>query len=266
MKIDNGNDVVLLFGRKTSGVYRISFDMYIPEGKEAYFNLQHVFEGDDKVNAINVYFNSLQYGTVFQIPGNSFEINCDEWFNVEMIVNVDDGLINLKINNSLVANYFLSETSLAAINFWPLSTDENRNGFFVDNILFEEVEGPYIHNIVSENERIDVVMQKDECDTISNTFTNDGNVIDRILSYSWIDYGVGSESDVTRVLHYDSDPYWSYGNYNDNPYIELGVRFYPSYLTDSVMMVGMRIKKMQYYLSSYAASGLEGPLTFRVYK
>lgn len=264
LKIDNGNDVVLLFGKKTSGVYHISFDMYIPEGKEAYFNLQHVFEGDDKVNAINVYFNSVQYGTMFQIPGNSFEISCDEWFNINLTVNVDDGLINLTINNTLIANYFLTETSLAAINFWPLSANENRNGFFVDNILFEEVEGPHIHNIASENEQISVVMQKDECDTISNMIVNEGNVIDRINS-PWVDYGIGQEGGETKVLHYDSEPYYYYGNYNNNPYIEVGAMFYIDYLLDSVMAVGMKIKKMQYYVNGYAANGMEGPLTFRIY-
>lgn len=282
LKIDNGNDVVLTLGNNTSGMYRISFDMYIPEGKEAYFNLQHVFEGDNKVHAINTYFNTEQYGTIFQILGNSFEVPFDEWFNVDMTVDINavDGLINMKINNDLVGNYFFHTShwgydaytgytmydykSLAAIDFFPPSANAERNGFFVDNILFEEVEGPYVHNIVSENERIDVVMQKDECDTISNLLTNEGNVIDRIYG-PWIDYGIGQEGSETKVLHYDSDPYWYYGNYNGNPYIEVGTMFYSDYLLDSVMMVGMKIKKMQYYLSGFAANGMEGPLTFRIY-
>ena len=39
VKIDNGNDLVLKLGDKTTGAYRISLDMYIPEGKEGYFNI-----------------------------------------------------------------------------------------------------------------------------------------------------------------------------------------------------------------------------------
>lgn len=263
LKIDNGNDCVLMLGDNTSGVYRISFDMYIPEGKEAYFNIMGVFEEDEKSIYLPCYFKTEEQGTWITMIGD-FDVPYEEWFNIDMIFNVDCGVMEMRINNDLIGNA-LYKSNLAAIDFFPLSTNQERNGFFVDNILFKEIEGPYVYNIVSENERIDLVMQKDECDTISNTFTNEGNIVDRIFPDAWIDYGVGPESNVTRVLHYDSDPYWTYGNYNDNPYIEVGVVFYADYLLDSVMMIGMKIKEMQYYVNGQAAYGMEGPLTFRIY-
>lgn len=274
MKIDNGNDVVLRLGDKTTDVYHISLDMYIPDGKEAYFNLLHVFEESQKVHAVQAYFKTERYGTMFETPGNSFEVPYDEWFNVGMTVNLIDGLINMEINGVLVGaylykggydgNHTYEYKCLAAMNFFPPSSNSDRNGFFVDNILFEKVEGPYVHDVVFENDQIDVVLPENECDTVLTKIVNSGNVIDQAFG-PWIEYGIGQDVGQTETLHYDSDPYYHYGYYNNNPYIEVGVNFSMGYLLDSLKVVGMKITKMQYFLSQYAANGLEGPMTFKVY-
>lgn len=276
LKIDNGNDVILLLGDKTTGVYHISFDMYIPEGKEAYFNLQHVFGNGQQVQAIEAFFNSEENGgtsvTGSYVTTDQIEIPFDEWFNIDITIYIDDIMFNLKINDELVSKYsFYSSTSisdhytsLAAIDFWPCSSNAERNGFFVDNILFEEVEGSFTHNIVSENETIDVVLQKDEIDTISNLLINEGNAMGVIKS--WIDYGVGEDGGEPKELHYDTEPYWQYGYYSTDTYVELGVEFF---LYNLNQFIGMKITGMQYFVPvswQDGSVGCEAPLTFRVYK
>lgn len=64
LKIDNGNDVLLKLGDKTTGAYKISFDMYIPEGKEGYFNILHNITETSGFNswAFSVYFKSEAHG------------------------------------------------------------------------------------------------------------------------------------------------------------------------------------------------------------
>ena len=275
MKIGTGNDIVLQFGEKNSGVYHISFDMFIPDGKEGYFNLQHVFNETQHIGGIQAFFNSEEHGTYatgsYMI--GDFDIPYDEWFNVDVTVYVDDVLFNLKINDKLVSkDYFYTSysnsdhyTSLAGIDFWPCSSDENRNEFYVDNILFEEVAGPFVHDLVPENEQIDVVVLQNEIDTASLMLVNEANTMN-ISSWAWIDYGVGENSFETKELHYDGDPYWTYGYYATNTYLELGIEFF---LSNSDSYIGMKVKGMKYFVpgsGQNGSAGCEGPMTFRLYK
>lgn len=275
MRIGHGNDVVLRFGEKTTGVYHISFDMYIPDGKEGYFNLQHVFNETQRIGGIQAFFNSEEHGT--SVTGSymigPFEIPYDEWFNVDITVYVDDVLFNLKINDKLVSkDYFYTATSisdhyttLAGIDFWPCSSNEDRNEFYVDNILFEEVDGPFVHNLVPENEQIDVVMLQNEIDTASLVLVNEANTMN-ISSWAWIDYGVGENGFGTEELHYDGDPYWTYGFYATNTYLELGINFF---LYDFDSYIGMKVNGMKYFVPGSGpngSAGCEGPMTFRLFK
>ena len=272
LKIDNGNDLVLKLGNKTNGAYHISFDMYIPENKEGYFNILHEFTGSNSVWAFQMWLKSQQYGN-YIYPGGDYEpfdVPYDEWFTIDIDIYLDDALASVKINGDIISiwnytEYMVSKyNSISALNFYPSCYNENGNGYYIDNVSFTELEGPFVLDLVPEQETINMVMLNGTQDTLKSNITNEGNVIGRILD-PWIDYGIGQEEGETKVLHYDSDPCYYYGNYNDNPYIELGVYFYNEYLLDSVNMVGMRIEKMQYYLQEYSYWGLEGPLTFRVY-
>lgn len=74
---------------------------------------------------------------------------------------------------------------------------------------------------------------------------NNGSAMMRCLS--WIDYGVGEDGGDPITMHYDSDPFYSYGNYNNNPSIELGIIYFYYDLSEN-MMVGRKLTGMQYYV------------------
>ncbi|MBO7084192.1 MAG: T9SS type A sorting domain-containing protein [Bacteroidales bacterium] len=273
VKIDNGNDLVLFLGDKTTGAYNISFDMYIPNGKEGYFNILHQFAGSNSVWAQQMWLNSAQHGNYFYPGGayDNFEVPFDEWIHIDIDIFLDDATACLKLNDELIIawNYTLSYPakycSISAMDFCPSNqNDESKNGFFVDNITFTELVGPFISNIVPEEASLEVLMLKDEQLDVTTSFTNEGNAI---CGYKapWIDYGVGPDGGEPRTLHYDGDPYWSFGNYNNDPYTEIGVDFSFQQLVDS-LLVGTKITSMQYFVPWDASWGCQGPLKFSVYR
>lgn len=278
LKIDSHNDLVLKLGDKTSGAYSISLDMYIPEGKEGYFNILHELAGTNSVWAFQMWLNSQQYGN-YTSPGGAFDspaVPLDEWFNITVDIYLYDAVACVKLNGEVVNTWNYTSYQVAkyncisAMNFFASSSDESRNGFFIDNITFEEIEGPVIHSVLLEPETVNVVMLKEELDTVVSKITNDGNTFLGSMN-SYIDFGVGQDGGEETPLHYDSDPYYYYGFYATNSYVELGIQYYGwDYVNMS--MAGMKVTKMQYYVPlNYTAEnevvmGCEGPLTFRVYK
>ena len=280
LKIDSHNDLVLKLGDKTSGAYSVSLDMYIPEGKEGYFNILHEFAGTNSVWAFQMWLNSEQYGNSAS-PGGAFDspaVPLDEWFNITVDIYLDNAVACVKLNGEVVKAWDYTSyqeakyNCISAMNFFATSSDESRNGFYVDNVTFEEIELPstLIHSVLIEPETMNVVMLKDELDTVVSKITNNGNAILGSLN-SYIDFGVGPDGGEETLLHYDSEPYYSYGFYATNLYVELGIQYYGRDYVD-MSMAGMKITKMQYYVPlNYNANneivmGCEGPLTFRVYK
>lgn len=282
MKIDNGNDQVLKLGDKTTGAYTLSFDMYIPEGKEGYFNVLHEFQQTSPNNlnkwAFQMYFKSESYGNY--VMGGSyyntdihrypFDIPYDTWFNIEINVDIDGGYIIIKVNSNIICEivqrfHHVYNNSLSAMNICPSNhTDLTKNGFYVDNITFNDWD-EILHNIVPKDGNINYYIALNDIEQISYRIKNQGNTIGTFTA--WIDFGVGEENGEVKSMHYDTDPYYTYGDFENAPYIEIGSLFYIDDLI-SFNSVGSKVTKMQYYLpTSYptAAVGCEGPITFRIY-
>ncbi len=53
-----GNDQVLDLGNVTTGTWELSFDMYIPNGKDAYNNILHIFNGSGSEWATEVWYKT----------------------------------------------------------------------------------------------------------------------------------------------------------------------------------------------------------------
>ena len=271
LKIDNGNDLVLKLGDKTSGTYNISFDMYIPEEKEGYFNVLHQFSGSSSVWAFQSWFNSENYGNRFDSGVyDPFEVPLDEWFNVDIVIYLDDTLASMKIDGQLiwVGVYSRSTTAkaygISAMDFFPSNTNHpEKNGFYIDNVSFTELQGPFLHNLVPEMETINMVMLPNTQDTLDSYVTNEGNGLSQISDIR-IDYGLGQEGGEEQMLSYGSMVGASFGNYNYNPYIEVGALFHNDFLLNSGL-IGTRVTKMQIFLWEESIDGFEGPMTFRVY-
>ena len=269
MKIDNGNDIVLKLGDKTTGAYTISFDMYIPEGKEGYFNVLHEFNQTSPNNsnrwAFEIFFKSEEHGNYVNPASyysegiiNPFDVPYDEWFNVKVNIDVDCYYIVVEINNTVISQLAYTACSVAAMNFF---TDVTDNEYFVDNISFNLWDETFVHNIVPQNGDINLWIATNHLDTITYRIMNEGNSVGNYAH--WIDYGLGMDNEDELILHKDKDPRYIYGNYNGTPYLELGVLFNAIDMIDS-LAIGRKVIGMQYpipYLEWFT-----GPITFRIYK
>ena len=137
-----GNDQVFLLGNVETGTYTISFDMYIPEGKDAYNNLLHTFYGNAGSEwATEVYYKR---GTYIQTGVGSVSFDCpyNAWFNVRYEINLDSDVATFYVRNeeivswkySLMTNGSSGACKLSALNFFP-PTSANESEYYLDNLV-----------------------------------------------------------------------------------------------------------------------------------
>lgn len=130
----------------TSGVYSLQWEMYIPAGREGYFNMQGEATPDgtawvQHLNGGNVYFNEANgspgQGTVDGTPGQSFAFPHDQWFTLTLVYNIDaetwamyvDGLLQFDDQEFVFNDPFVE---LGAIDFYALGAD---TFYHVDDVV-----------------------------------------------------------------------------------------------------------------------------------
>ncbi|MDC0096870.1 T9SS type A sorting domain-containing protein [bacterium] len=142
----NIDQLLLIDSAPTSGVYSVQWSMYIPDGKEGYFNMQAVVVGNPQEQSLqggNVYFNEENTtpgeGTV---DGGAdvvtFEFPHDAWFTLTAVYDIDNTTWDMYINGSQVvtAKPFefngVTVASLGAIDFFAPS---GLTEYYVDDVV-----------------------------------------------------------------------------------------------------------------------------------
>lgn len=169
VKFVYGNDVVLKLGNKSTGHYRVSFDMYVPTGKNGYFNVLHAFAGTNSTWAMQCYLhlsndgqNSTSTPNVGMIHAGSnstasFACVYDQWMNFAIDVNIDLNVASFYVNGQFVATWQWNLDSfgeneasgnLDAMNFFP-PEDAATSMYYIDNVKFEQYTGKY--NVYRDN-------------------------------------------------------------------------------------------------------------------
>jgi hypothetical protein len=101
------NDFVKPLNDLTTGKWEMRFQMYIPTGKDGYFNTLADFAGAASVWASQVYFNVGGTGDLFAAvspgPLASFTYPNDTWFTVSTIADLNNDLAELWVNGVQVA-------------------------------------------------------------------------------------------------------------------------------------------------------------------
>jgi hypothetical protein len=152
---DGTTDVILDLGNKVFGTWTLSFYMYVPSGKEAYWNFQGevpVTTGEYVVG--NIFFNKqlsspgeayIDWGTADISDDTYFDFPHDEWFNVYANFDITSGISNatwtMWVNDAAVITAptpFADgngniPTSLGGVNFFSISTD---NEYYLDDFNF----------------------------------------------------------------------------------------------------------------------------------
>src|SRR5690606_19692559 len=150
-------DALLNLGNKTSGLYEISFQAYIPAGKSGYMNFQGTLSpsggagggGGGVFNSPNLIFNNVQSTGGSPGLGGAYPNVTDAsatytwsypqraWFPIAIEFDIDNGLWTMSINGTtLPAQPFDDENVLGGLDFY--SFDAN-NEMYIDAIVYADL-------------------------------------------------------------------------------------------------------------------------------
>ncbi len=102
------SDIVALFDTISSGAWEINFDMFVPTGDGAYFNIQQNYVGGGTGNLWGgeVYF--LATGTAEavystgSIQAGTFTYNQNQWFTMTTVIDLDNDTVWFEVNGNSV--------------------------------------------------------------------------------------------------------------------------------------------------------------------
>ena len=149
-------DVVLNLQNKSKGLWNLTWKMYIPNNKRAYYNFQENTPVNGAGNwAIQVYFNNNGRGKIKDDRGGTiinFNYPQDEWFEIRHTIDLDGDKILIYLTSvsgstEIYNADFLSNTQhLGGVDFYSIS---KKNKFYIDDVVFEKtlpIEDVYIWN------------------------------------------------------------------------------------------------------------------------
>jgi hypothetical protein len=139
--IVQNDDLVKLFGSKTSGVYSMSFMTYIPTNQSGYFNTLAGFAPNPNEWGMECYFNVGGAGSLVGVPGGpvAFTFPHDTWFFVETIVDLDQDLAELHVDGVVVLQWQWTQGGTGTLRldandfFGAAATDE----MYFDDYTFD---------------------------------------------------------------------------------------------------------------------------------
>ncbi|MBK6929320.1 MAG: T9SS type A sorting domain-containing protein [Saprospirales bacterium] len=144
-------DVILNLDTKTTGRYELKWNMYIGTGQQGYYNIQnvvpvatgdwnlHVFFEEDTIGRVREVFNGPLL-TQFAYPH-------DRWFGVRHVIDLDNNLIAVYVDSSLVIKRSFTK-NLGGIEFFG---PNQFNTYYTDDIEYVQLPA--------------VVYQEDNCAT-----------------------------------------------------------------------------------------------------
>lgn len=290
----SGIDQVLLLGGYESGVFQMEFDVYIPEGKSAYFNVLHSFNGGGSTYAMQNYLHmtsngsgstshSSGHGTVHAGGKQVADVACvyDAWMHFRLYIDMDTDMAEYYYTapgqeEELLCSWQWSLDSfgentvgrkLDAMNF---CVPENGSEFYFDNFCLTRIGDESQATIEFDKETVEVEAQKNEVKTVDINIENQGGSIAEWNA--WVDFPMVDNEDKINVLAYDQDPFYtvcSGMNYTEPTVIELGAMYPLDYYVGQNAL-GTRIKQVMYFVGTAESTGNIGiepgtPLKFRIY-
>ena len=148
IKVDGTSDLVLKLGNKTSGVYEVDFNYFVPVGMGAYYNIQH-YESPGIEWAFEIYFKAD--GTGFMNAGGdnaaTFTYTQGQWFTIENNIDLDADWAQVYFNDVLIHEWQYSLQAqgaagllqLGAVNFYAgvVTGSGETPLYYIDDISFD---------------------------------------------------------------------------------------------------------------------------------
>ncbi|MBO4328730.1 MAG: T9SS type A sorting domain-containing protein [Bacteroidales bacterium] len=205
-----GNDQVLDLNNLTTGTYSLSFDMYIPDGKDAYNNILHVFNGGGSEWATEVNYKTASSGTSIQAGGVTTEFECpyEAWFNVKYLIDLDNDVATFYIDGDEIVTWTFSlqaggdggTRQLGAMDFFP-PTNNSKSKYYIDNLMVE----PVIQEEV-------LILEPFEEYTVGNKLAVESAAAGHDWWTTWSNAPGGTEDGVVAEYEGTKCAYLSYGN------------------------------------------------------
>jgi len=131
-------DVVLKLGNRTTGIYKINWQMYINDSDKAYFNIQNNTDDLKQGGELRIEFESTY--TSYQ----------NRWFDVELYIDLDNNELKLFLDNRRFEHEQNYYANLGGINFYATADAH----FYIDDICMETVQAiPFTDNEDSASSR-----------------------------------------------------------------------------------------------------------------
>lgn len=133
-------DVVMNIG-KTEGNWSLDWDMYIPDGNSAYFNVQGTDVAGEGTNSWQCNFFAASDGSAIAdgpwgVSDPGF-VPLGGWFNVRFVVDLDQGLFKLWIDEEEMFQA-VYDGNFSSINFYALGDGQTIGLYYVDNVTLAE--------------------------------------------------------------------------------------------------------------------------------
>lgn len=128
-------DVVLNLGNKTTGNYELSWKMFVPAGKNGYYNIQNVLPIAAGDWNLDVNFGNASTGTVNVGAGailTTFTYPNAQWFDVKHKIDLDNNLLTLYINGNFVIKMPFAK-NLGGVDFFGTN---NVSTYYVDDVSY----------------------------------------------------------------------------------------------------------------------------------
>lgn len=143
-------DLLLLLGDKTSGVYDLSWSMYIPADKGGYFNVQHAEDvGSSGSFGLEAIFEN---GTVTATAANADVTGTyvpGEWTDILINVDLDNATASLFVNGTSLTTWDYTQNTqggavtpqLGAIDFFSYGGGTALGEYYLDDISYVQNTG-----------------------------------------------------------------------------------------------------------------------------
>lgn len=140
---DYNPDVLWRLGNRTHGKYRLTWKMYVPQHKKAYYSLlKDDYSGNE---TYEVFFeeDGIGYLQFNQNAGaqSSFYYPYDRWFSVTQLIDLNNNKAELWINGKFVEAWTYNQadfqsSELGAVSFYARQNNE----YYVDKLCFTKLD------------------------------------------------------------------------------------------------------------------------------
>ena len=141
--VEGTTDAVFPFGDRTSGVYAVMFDFYVPAGMAGYYNLQHVFASEW---AVEVYLHADLTTRIIaggqELTNITYE--ADTWFTVAFEIDLNEDYAMMAWDDeeiiewqwSLATDGTAGENQLGCANMYAGAENGETPQYYFDNFAF----------------------------------------------------------------------------------------------------------------------------------